>query len=102
MGLLTPTSMPARSMERVREDTVSDGAFVMRLFWKGQIWVFKNSLPNENDNTALFVYFLGIFCLPEALHHRGDSSKASPAAFPDSDRAIPSAQEKGPELCQLL
>uniref|UniRef100_A0A669ECJ9 Sodium channel protein n=1 Tax=Oreochromis niloticus TaxID=8128 RepID=A0A669ECJ9_ORENI len=27
MGLLTPTSMPARSMERVREDTVSDGAF---------------------------------------------------------------------------
>uniref|UniRef100_A0A669B067 Sodium channel protein n=1 Tax=Oreochromis niloticus TaxID=8128 RepID=A0A669B067_ORENI len=32
MGLLTPTSMPARSMERVREDTVSDGAFVMRLY----------------------------------------------------------------------
>uniref|UniRef100_A0A3Q4HGT6 Sodium channel protein n=1 Tax=Neolamprologus brichardi TaxID=32507 RepID=A0A3Q4HGT6_NEOBR len=34
MGLLTPTSMPAHSMERVREDTVSDGVFVMRVLYE--------------------------------------------------------------------
>ncbi|MEQ2161630.1 hypothetical protein GOODEAATRI_011388 [Goodea atripinnis] len=34
MGLLTPTSMPAHSMERFREETVSMEVFVMRLSWK--------------------------------------------------------------------
>lgn len=96
LGLHTPTSIPAYSTERVREDLVSDGK-LMGLASKVDI----SCNPNKAEKVPA-PNFPGVSSLLEADQLGGPKSQASPPAVPVSDPGGPcGSQEKGTELRQL-
>jgi len=94
LGRLTPASLPAHSMERVREDTVSDTG-------PGVVGKERSSLIAEIKPTSC-VFSWAVVCLPEARQPGGHREQTFPAALPDSDGAPSGAKEKRAELRRLL